>query len=192
MSRVINLMQGIHSKVFRHKVLAAIVFVLLVALILLYARQIASAISVILLLLLASFSTVHKRKMGMPLGGIELVTFGTVLVAVAFNPVVGILFGMVSSLASSIISQDIGPLTWIYVFSSGLVGLLAGYFSHLNIVFLGIAATVMLLLINQVVYLFIGDADIKTMTVFYIATNLIFNIILFATVGGRVLSLLAL
>ncbi len=185
------LMQRIHSAVVRHKALAAIVFALLVAFILLYARQIASIITVAILLVLASFSTVYKRKMGMPLGGIELVTFGTVITAVAFNPVVGLLFGVVSSLASSIISQDIGPLTWIYVFSAGLVGLLAGYFSYLNIVFIGVAATVMLLLINQLIYLFIGDADIKSMTAFYIATNLISNIILFATVGSRVLSLLA-
>lgn len=191
MKKFVKLVQRIHSAVTHHKVLAAIVFVLLVVLLLFYARQIVAIISVILLLLLASFSTVYKRKMGMPLGGFELVTFGTVLTAVAFNPIVGLLFGIVSSLASEIISQNIGPLTWIYVLITGLLGLLAGYFSHLNLVFLGVAFTAASLLLNQAIYLFIGDADIKSMTVFYIATNLIFNIILFATLGSRVLALLA-
>ena len=126
----------------------------------------------------------------MPLGGIELVTFGTVLAAVAFNPVTGLLFGVVSSLASEIISQNIGPLTLVYVLITGLLGFLAGYLSYLNIVFIGVAFTVASLLLNQVIYLFIGDADVKSMTAFYIATNLTFNIILFATLGSRVLLLL--
>ncbi len=191
MKRSIKLVSRIHSAVITHKVLAAIVFTLLAVLVLFYARQIASIISVILLLLLASFSTVYKKKMGMPLGGIELVTFGTVLTAVAFNPVIGLLFGIVSSLASEIISQNIGPLTWIYVLITGFLGLLAGYFSHLDLLFLGVAFTVASLLLNQAIYLFIGDADVKTMTVVYIVSNLAFNVILFATIGGRVLALLA-
>ena len=191
MKKLLSLMQRIHLAVVNHKVIASIVFVLLLVLIIFYVRQIVSIISLILLLLLASFSTIYKRKLGMPLGGFELVTFGTVLTAVAFNPFVGLLFGIVSSLASEIISQNIGPLTWIYVLITGFLGLLAGHFSHLNLVFLGVAFTVASLLLNQVIYLFIGDADIKTMTVFYIATNLTSNIILFATVGGRVLALLA-
>ncbi len=191
MKQSIRLVSQIRSAIINHKVLAAVVFASLAAIIFLYARQIALIISVVILLLLASFSTVYKRKMGMPLGGIELVTFGTVLTAVAFNPIIGLMFGIVSSLASEIISQNIGPLTWAYALSTGFLGLLAGYFSHLNLIFLGVAFTAASLLINQVIYLFIGDADIKSMTAVYIATNLIFNIILFATVGGRVLALLA-
>lgn len=191
MKKFIRLMRRIPSAVIHHKVIAAMIFALLVALVLFYARQIASIISVAILLLLASFSTIYKKKMGMPLGGIELVTFGTVLTAVAFNPIIGLLFGIVSSLASEIISQNIGPLTWIYVLITGFLGLLAGYFSHLNLFFLGVAFTASSLLFNQVIYLFIGDADIKSMTVVYIATNLIFNVILFATLGSRVLALLA-
>ncbi len=174
-----------------HRFLAAAFAIVLVALILFQARKVVSIIMLLLLLVLASFSTVYKKKMGMPLGGVELVTFGTVLAAVAFNPAVGLLFGIVSSLASEIISQNIGPLTWIYVVVTGLLGLLAGYFSHIDIVLLGTAVTAASLLINQVIYLFIGDADVKSITVLYIAVNLVFNIILFATVGGRVLALLS-
>ena len=102
----------------------------------------------------------------------------------------GFVFGVVSSLASEIISQNIGPLTLVYVLITGLLGFLAGYLSYLNIVFIGVAFTVASLLLNQVIYLFIGDADVKSMTAFYIATNLSFNIILFATLGSRVLLLL--
>ncbi len=191
MRRLTSQISRIRSAVANHKVIAATIFILLSLLVFFYARQVASAISVIILLLLASFSTIYKKKLGMPLGGFELVTFGTVLTAVAFNPLIGLLFGIVSSLTSEIISQNIGPLTGIYVLITGFLGLLAGYFSHLNIVFLGVAFTAASLILNQVVYLFIGDADVKTMTVFYIATNLILNIILFATVGGRVLSFLS-
>jgi ABC-type multidrug transport system fused ATPase/permease subunit len=181
--------EKLYSAVLHHKVLAVVFAVMLAALMFFYASKLASIIMVILLLVLASFSTVYKRMMGMPLGGVELITFGTVLVAVAFNPVIGLLFGIVSSLASEIISRNIGPLTWVYVFITGLLGFLAGYLSHLNIVFLGVAFAVASLLLNQVIYLFIGDADVKSMTVVYISTNLIFNIILFTTLGIRVLSL---
>ncbi len=181
----------IYSAIASHRVIAAVLALMLVALLVFYARQVVSVISLLLLLLLASFSTVYKRKMGMPLGGVELVTFGTVLAAVAFNPIIGLLFGIVSSLASEIISQNIGPLTWIYVLITGFLGLLAGYFSRLDILFLGVAFTVASLVLNQAIYLFIGDADVKTMTVVYIVSNLAFNVILFATIGGRVLALLA-
>ncbi|MBS3132643.1 hypothetical protein J4470_00745 [Candidatus Woesearchaeota archaeon] len=185
-----ELCAGGFAVVARHKRIAFALLAVAIIGSVFYTAAVAKSLAVMALVLIASFSTVYKRKLGMPLGGIELVTFGTVLAAVAFNPVTGLLFGVVSSLASEIISQNIGPLTLVYVLITGLLGFLAGYLSYLNIVFIGVAFTVASLLLNQVIYLFIGDADVKSMTAFYIATNLSFNIILFATLGSRVLLLL--
>ena len=155
-----------------------------------FTRAVVIAFTLTLLFILASFSTVYKRKLGIPLGGIELVTFGTVLTAVAFGPVVGMLFGLVSSIGSELFSQNIGPLTLLYVITLGGVGLFAGYFSQMNIVLLGIAATIAALLINQVAMLFIGDEEVKSFTAFYIVANTIFNFVVFSTLGQRALNLL--
>ena len=163
---------------------------LLVILVIFYASTVVTTAAFVLLFVLASFSTIYKRKLGIPLGGVELVTFGTVITAVAFGPIIGLLFGLVSSLASEILSQSIGPLTWIYALTMAFVGAFAGIFDSLGLVFLGIAATVLTVLINQVIYLFIGDGEVKSMTAFYIAANIIFNIIVFTTISSRILTLL--
>lgn len=163
---------------------------ILTVLVFFYAQAVVTTAAFVALLVMASFSTIYKRKLGIPLGGVELVTFGTVITALAFGPVVGLLFGVVSSLASEILSQNIGPLTWIYALTLALVGALAGSFSQFGIVFLGVVATILIIIINQLIYLFIGDEEVKSMTALYIVANLVFNVIIFTTLASRVLLLL--
>ncbi len=175
----------------RKSVLLVSAAALAVVALLFFTRQVINVVGFSVLLLLASFSTVYKRKLGMPLGGIELVTFGTVLVAVAFGPVPGLLFGLISSLASEVLSQNIGPFTWIYVITMGFAGFLAAQFPGSGILLLGMLAALANILVNQVAYIFIGDEEVRGMTVFYIFANIVFNFLVFSTIAGFVLGILA-
>lgn len=144
-----------------------------------------------MLLLLASYSTQYKRKLGLPIGGVELVTFGTVVIAVLMGPIWGALFGLLSSIGSELISANLGPLTWIYWLSLAGGGFVVGLFQTLDVFILGMGLTFLILLINQVVYLFIGDAEIKNMTIFYIITNAVFNAAIFKTLAPILINLLS-
>ena len=174
-----------------HKISLLILSIIAVVITFVYTRAVLSTMGFIVLLIFASYSTYYKRKLGIPLGGIELVTFGTVITAVAFGPMIGLLFGIASSLGSEVFSQNFGPLTWIYILTMGAAGLFAGYFSNINLIILGVGATIFALAINQLIYLFIGDEEVKSMTLLYIVVNLLFNTIFFTTLGGRILSLLS-
>ena len=166
-------------------VLAAVLVVVL------FPKVIAAAIGFATLLVLASYSTVYKKSMGMPLGGIELVTFGTVVTGAAIHPLAGLAFGLASSAASEIISANIGPMSWLYFVTMAAAGFLSGVFGNLPVLVLGMSATVMAIVVNQIIYLFIGDAEIKNFTVFYIFANVAFNLLLFATLGAKAVALLS-
>ena len=161
-----------------------------ILLLILFTRQIASIIALLILAILASLSTSYQKKLGMPLGGVELVTFGTVIAGMAFGTITGFAFGIITSLASQIAAASLGPLTWVYVITIGILGAVAGNFAGVSAVLIGMGAVIANLLINQVVYIFIGDEDVKTAAVFYIVVNLVFNAILFGAFGNAFLNLL--
>lgn len=152
--------------------------------------DIVKVLAVLVLLVLASYSTVYKRKLGIPLGGVELVTFGTIITAVVYGPWAGLVFGLISAAASETLSANLGPLTWMYILGMGVIGIFAGNLAGMNIIFLGLAATVAMLLLNNVWYLVIGDAEIKGFTLLYLGSNLIFNFLIFTTLATRVLSIM--
>ena len=158
-----------------------------------FTNQIFKIVIFVVMLVLASYSTVYKRKLGMPLGGVELVTFGTVLTGVAYGPWAGLIFGIVSSTASEIISAGLGPTTWIYVLTMGGVGVVSGHvYPLVPILLLGMLATAALLAINQLIFFVVGDPEVKTFTMFYIIANLIFNFLMFSTLSGRIMTVLTL
>lgn len=158
-----------------------------------FTHEVIKTVIFVAMLALASYSTVYKRKMGMPLGGPELVTFGTVLTGVAYGPWAGLIFGIISSTASEVISAGLGPTTWIYVLTVGGVGLAAGYLHpHLPLLLLGMLATVMLLAINQLIFFVVGDPEVKAFTMFYIVANILFNLLMFGTLSGRVITFMTL
>jgi hypothetical protein len=157
----------------------------------LFTEQLITAVTAGVLLLLASYSTYYKRKLGMPLGGVELVTFGTVLTGMALGPTMGLLFGVISATASEVLSAGIGPLTWIYILTMAVIGMAVSRFPDSMLFAVGMGVVVINLLINQVIYLFIGDEDVKSMTAIYLVVNLFFNAILFGTIGVFIFNLLA-
>ncbi|MFH1182331.1 MAG: hypothetical protein V1702_05205 [Candidatus Woesearchaeota archaeon] len=165
----------------------AVVFLLLLVF---FTRNIINILVVILLMVLGSFSTYYKRRLGVPLGGFELVTFGTVVTGILYGPVVGGLFGAISLTASSVLSADISPMTLLGVLATGLGGVIAGLLNG-SVFFIGMLVTAEILILSQSVSFVIGDGEIKATAVIYIVTNMLTNIALFATLGPLVVSWLA-
>ncbi len=179
----------IYSLLTHTRVIAFLLFVLLSVLILFNAQTALEILILGILFLAASFSTIYKPKIGIPFLGIELVTFGTVITALTYNPGIGFLFGFTSSLAESIISKTVGGITILYMITMGLVGAFAGYFD-IHIVLLGLLAMTFILIITQTPLFIFGDVDIKAASVLYIISNIIFNAIMFIAFGEKLVNLL--
>ena len=158
-----------------------------------FTHEVVKAIIFVLMLVLASYSTIYKRKLGLPIGGPELITFGTVLTGVAYGPWAGLLFGLISSTASEIISAGIGPTTWVYILTAGGAGIISGYLHpYLPILVIGMAVTIFFLVANQLIFFIVGDPEIKAFTAFYIVANIIFNLLIFGTLAERTMMFMTL
>jgi hypothetical protein len=175
----------------QHKKIATAIILTLIVLLYIFLEQISAFFTVFLLFVLASFSTIYKRKLGIPLGGFELVTFGTVMTGAVYGPVVGAIFGTLTHILSSVLSTDIGPLTLMGTATLGGAGIAAGLFHTPSIFLTGAVITALVLLVSQGPYLLLGDPEIQSTTFFYVATNLLTNIILFATLGPVLAGVLA-
>ncbi|MCP3684864.1 MAG: hypothetical protein GY861_19550 [bacterium] len=173
-----------------NKILSLLFIALFVLLSIFFAKTVLAAIQLVVLFFIASFSTAYRSKIGMPFIGVELVTFCTVLVSISYNPVIGILFGISTALASEIIAKSIGLSAWLYAIAMGVVGAFVGNFAHLPILVVGMGATIFKLVISQSFHFVVGDMEMKSVSIFYIITSLIFNFIMFLSMGAKVLNLL--
>ena len=139
--------------------------------------------------LIASYSTVYRRVLRIP-GSIELVTLGTVLTAVAYGPIAGALFGIITTITSEIISSEVNAFTPLYTFGRGVIGVAAFYLASLNIVTLGIAMVLLFNIITQSLRWLLGDVEQVIEGVYFFTTNSIFNILAFFVLGNFLLSVM--
>jgi len=138
----------------------------------------------------ASYSTIYKRVFRIP-SAIELVTLGTVITSITYGPVPGLVFGVMTTLASEIISSGVDMFTVLYMVVRGLIGVVAFYLAGWNIVVLGIAMVLMFNLICQPFYMLPGDIETKIKGIYFFIMNITFNFVAFFLLGNILLSIAA-
>ncbi len=167
----------------------AILLIIAVAILAFYGKNLKDIILVAVLGILASYSTIYKRTIRVP-SAVELVTLGTVITGVAYGPVVGALFGIITTFASEIISSGIDVFTLFYATSRGVSGALAQFLVvtlNINIVAMGMIALLIFHAISDIIYLLSGDVEAKLKVVYFLVVNTLFNFLMFSLFGKALL-----
>jgi len=175
----------------RYKREIAIIMVLL-ALIIFFIDIIIPAVVIITLGVISTFSTSYKRFIRMP-PAFELITFTTVLVSLAYGPIVGAIYGAVVSFSAEIMTNALDVFIITFVPTRAIIGLTAGFLFDLfngNILYTGFAASIMYNVIAQPLYIFMADVEMRLKSTYFFFLNIGFNFIIFALLGKVMVSLL--
>ncbi len=163
-------------------------FTLLVVMIALvfFTSQTAKFIMLILMGALASVSTMYKKFIRIP-PFLEFMTVTTVFVGIAYGPVVGAIYGATVSVLSEVINTCIDAFIIGYVPARAVVGATSGLvyatFPDLGVVWLGIIMTIIYNGVGQPLYLLQSDIELRIKAWTFIIGNFFANIIVFATLG---------
>ncbi len=172
------------------RVIAVIAALLL--LLVFFSRVVVPALAVLALGVAASFSTSYKRIIRIP-PAVELVTFTTIMVSLAYGPVVGAVYGAVVTFTAEIMTNALDVFIISFVPSRAIIALTAGFFFHQfngSIVLTGFVSSVLYNLLAQPFYLFMADVEMRVKSVFFILFNIGSNFIIFAVLGKIVAGLL--
>lgn len=174
----------------KHKKLFILGFFILLLLAVL-GINIKSAVMVVLLTVIASVSTIYKKYMKFTIG-FELVTFSTVLTAVAYGPLIGAIVGFVSAVAAEVLPQLIDPSSFFWILSLPLSAVLAAFLYSLGvpIFWLGMLSVVVQLAVSEPMRIFSGDQYLVTMGTVNIITTLVWNILFFKILAPAILPIL--
>lgn len=161
------------------------------AVVLLFGRHIKDILLVSGLALAASYSTIYKRTFRFP-SAVELVTLGTVVTGAAYGPLPGVLFGVFTTIASEIISSGVDVNTLFYAVSRGIAGGVAQVLIvnfGVGVLAMGMIALVIFHVVSDAIYLVSGGIEAVPKVIYFIIVNTLFNLLVFAFLGGPLLSL---
>ncbi len=151
-------------------------------------KNVKDIVLVAILAVIASYSTIYKRTIRVP-GAIELVTLGTVISGIAYGPVVGALFGVITTLAAGVISTGFNAFTALSAFCRGISGAVSFYLgSTVSVTTLGMISVLIETVIYQPVYLLSGDVEAWIGVIYYTTVNTLFNLLVFTLFGGILLN----
>ncbi len=179
--------QALFGFVRRNRKLLLLIFVSLLLLFVFFS-EIKAIFVVALLAFIGAFGQVYKRYVRIT-SAVEFVTFGTVIVSVAYGAVAGMLFALAVSFAAEVISGNIDAFMLVYLPVRVLSGLFAAIAPFLGIASVGIATALFINILAQPVYLFHGDAEVRLKGLAYFIINVFFNIVLFKLFGSFLLGL---
>ncbi len=177
----------------KNKVKAAIAAAFLAVLIM-FSRIVIPAMVIVFMGVVASFSTSYKRFIRVP-PAVELVTFTTVMVSLAYGPVVGAVYGAIVTVTAEVMTNALDLFIISFVPSRAAIALSAGFFFHQfngNILLTGAVSSVLYNLLAQPVYLFMADAGMRVKSMFFIAFNIGSNFAIFAILGKVAVRLLGI
>lgn len=136
-----------------------------------------------MLTILASFSMIYNLFIRVSLG-VELVMMATVLCALVYGPVVGIVVGVVSLFFAEVISTKLSYNTFISFIGIAIVGFVASLYSGSNIAMWGIAMTILYDIIIIPIYLLTGSNP--TSSFIYVVTHIPWNVWVFLFIAPRI------
>ncbi len=154
-------------------------------LLMLFRNYIKDAVVLIVLGLIAIFSTIYKRFMRVP-PAVELVTFSTVMVGISHGPVTGAIFGAVITLAAEIFNSGVDAFIIGYIPARAIVGAVSSFFPGANIVLLGLWMSILYNLIAQPLYALQSDAELRVKLLAFIIINIGSNFVIFTLLGAIV------
>ncbi|HIG97846.1 TPA: hypothetical protein HA231_00265 [Candidatus Woesearchaeota archaeon] len=176
-----------HALTLKNAVIAAFA----ISMLLIFGSGIKDILLVAVLGTAASYSTIYKRTIRVP-SAVELVTLGTVVTGAAYGPLVGAAFGIITTIASEIISSGVDVFTLFYATARGISGAVAFYAVNnwgFGMVAMGMTALVIFHAISDFIYIVSGDVEAKLKVVYFTITNTAFNLLVFTLFGKLLLRL---
>ncbi|MEK6854340.1 MAG: hypothetical protein AABX60_03315, partial [Nanoarchaeota archaeon] len=176
----------------RHALRPKTAFIIVAAfvVIVVFGKNIKDILLVAVLGIAASYSTIYKRTIRVP-SAVELVTLGTVVTGAAYGPLVGVLFGVFTTIASEVISSGVDVNTLFYAISRGIAGGIAQLLIvnfGLSVVMAGMVAMVIFHLVSDFIYFISGGIEAVPKIVYFIIVNTLFNLMVFSFFGNLLLS----
>ena len=166
-----------------------VMVVVAAALLVVFGKHIKDILLVSGLAFAASYSTIYKRTIRMP-SAVELVTFGTIITGAAYGPGIGAAFGVLTTIASEIISSGVDVNTLFYAVSRGIAGgvaqLLIVHFG-LSVIMMGMIALVIFHVVSDAIYVISGGIEAVPKVLYFIVVNTLFNLLVFSFFGKLLL-----
>ncbi len=150
--------------------------IILLALTFLFGQNIKYLIIVPLLIGIASISTFYQNFFRSPIN-FELIKLATIVTSATYGMATGISVGVISTVASKIISEKLDHTAIFSLIAIVAVAIAAGIFSDASIVTLGIALVIVYHLMTVPFQLALGGNWVYGSI--YVGTNIIFNILIF-------------
>ncbi len=164
----------------------AIAIALLLLICLLFGQKFKPVTAILLLMLLATFSTFYYNYFHSPVN-IELVKFSTILVASAYGAFPGVIFGVIASIFSRIWGGRLDHRVFISLIGITTIAILAPMLSF-DILIAGIILTFIYHLITIPLSIALGDNPGFVIT--YALTNTAFNAIVFYSAAPFIFSII--
>ncbi len=174
---------------YKQRILATASIVFATALLLALLGYLKNTIVLIVLLMVAVLPTIYKRWLRVSIG-IEFMVFATVIAGFAYGWKTGFVFGAGAMLVSDVVNRTIGEWTPWNMAGVGLCGFIAGYFSSLGLVAVGIIATISSEIFRQLPSFLVSDISIRIKNIAIAAIHVAFNLWLFSTFGSLIQELL--
>ena len=172
----------------------ALLAVAVVFLAIVFGSIILPAFAIIIMGVIASFSTSYKRFIRMP-PAVELVTFTTVMVSLAYGPLIGAIYAAVVTLTAEIMTNALDIFIISFIPARVVIALIAGYaysFWDGGMLATGFTLSIIYNLVAQPFYLFLADAQMRVKSMFFIFINIGSNFIFFAVFGKLVAQILGI
>ena len=178
----------LYDKILSNKWYLLAAFAILLLVVIFFGAQLKAIVIVAILAFFGAFGQIYKRTIKVP-SAVEFVTFGTVIVAVAYGPVAGALFALAIGFAAEIISGGIDAFVVVYLPVKVLAGVAAGLVAIGNIALLGLLISIFINVLSQPIYLLQPDTEVRTKAIVFLVANISFNFLLFKLLGEIVLNI---
>lgn len=176
-----------------NKRIAALIVMLLLAVVI-FSNMIIPALVIIIFGIISCFSTYYKRVIRIP-PAVELITFTTIIISLAYGPVVGIMYALVVTFVAEILTNALDIFVISFMPSRALIALTAGFFFDLsgqNIILTGLASSILYNVVAQPLYILMADAEMRMKSVFFIFLNVGSTFVIFTVLGRIMVRLLGI
>ncbi|MBI4438845.1 hypothetical protein HY640_02855 [Candidatus Woesearchaeota archaeon] len=157
------------------------------AVILIFGRKLNIIFFVTSLLIIATVSTFYHNFFKSPIN-FELIKFSTILTAASYGAVIGLATGIISTLASKILSEKLDHTAMPSLLGIAVIAVLADLFSNWNITALGITMVIAYHAITAPIQLATGGTLLYG--AIYVGSNVLFNILLFTRFAPAIIKLM--
>ncbi len=133
-------------------------------------------------IILNLFITLYKRYFRLPIE-IEILSLGIILCSVSYDVAAGLFVALIGGILYTVFNTNFSPFTIPMILGYMMMAFLSSFFSHINIVYLGIFVNIIHNIFVFTIYHFLFKYDLSKNLLFSIS-NVLFNILLFINLGG--------